>query len=82
MRKTLISLTVAAVACTGLAGAASAQGVGIDVGPGGVYVGPRHDHDRRWRERETTGFGRDCRTIIRHEWRHGERITIRRRICD
>src|SRR6478609_1633327 len=57
MRKTLLSLTVLGVACTGFVGMASAQGVDIDVVRGGVHVGPGydrgHDHDWRWRHRET-----------------------------
>jgi Ni/Co efflux regulator RcnB len=70
----------------GSVGLASAQGVDIDVGRSGVHVDPGYDHghdrDWRWRHRETTGFGRDCRVIVRHIWRDGERITERRRICD
>lgn len=86
MRKTVLSLAVVSAACVGFAGMASAQGVDIDVGRGGVHVGPdyhRYDRDSwRWRHRETSGFGGECRVIIRHEWRDGERVTIRRRICD
>lgn len=68
----------------GSVGLASAQGVDIDVGRGGVHVGPGYDrgYDRDRRHRETFGFGSDCRVIVRHIWRHGERITVRRRICD
>ncbi len=68
-------------------GLASAQ-VDIDVGRGGVHVGPNYrDYDRddwRWRHRrETYGFGRgDCRVVERRIWRDGERLVVRRRICD
>jgi hypothetical protein len=39
----------------------SSQGVGFEVGPGGVRVGPTHD---RWRsERESVRRGPDCREL-------------------
>jgi hypothetical protein len=39
----------------------SSQGVGIEVGPGGVRVGPTHN---RWRsEREGVRRGPDCREL-------------------
>jgi hypothetical protein len=39
----------------------SSQGVGVEVGPGGVRVGPTHD---RWRsERATVRRGPDCREL-------------------
>ena len=71
----------------GSVGVASAQGVEFDVGPGGVHVGPRYHHyygdDWRWRHRhETYGYAGDCRVVFRHFWRDGERVTVRRRICD
>ncbi len=86
MKKTLLSLAVVGAACMGFASIASAQGVDIGVGPGGVHVGPDYrGYDRdswRWRHRETYGYGGECRVIIRHMWRNGERVTVRRRICD
>ena len=36
----------------------------------------------RRRYRESYGRFSDCRTIIRKIWRDGERVTIRRRVCD
>jgi hypothetical protein len=83
MKKIMLAIALFA----GSVGLASAQGVDIDVGRGGVHVGPGYDRgydrdDWRWRHRETTGYGRDCRVIVRHILRDGERITVRRRICD
>jgi hypothetical protein len=82
MKKIVLAVALFA----GSVGFASAQGVDIDVGRGGVHVGPGYDrgydHDWRWRHRETYGYGGDCRVIIRHMWRDGERITVRRRVCD
>ena len=88
MKRIAIAAALAAAAALGSVGAATAAGVEFDVGPGGVYVGG-HDHDRysddwRWRHRyrETYGAG-GCRTVIRtHINRFGERVTVRRRICD
>jgi hypothetical protein len=77
-----IAIVAAVVAATlGTAGAASA--IEFNVGPGGVYVGPQHhhrDHRRGWR---AYNYARDCRVVVRHHInRWGERVTVRRRICD
>jgi len=69
MKRILFALSAAAALAVS-AGAASAQD--IRIGPGGVHVGPRHyyDTDR-------------CRTIIDHRINaDGDRVTVRRRICD
>ena len=84
MRHVVLALALLA----GSVGVASAQGVQFDVGPGGVHVGPRYHHpygdDWRWRHRhETYGYAGDCRVVVRtriNQW--GERVTVRRRICD
>jgi hypothetical protein len=71
----------------GSMGVASAQGVDINIGRGGVHVGPGYDHGYypgwRWRH-GYRAYGRsDCRVIIRnHINRFGERVTERSRICD
>ena len=82
MKRILLALVLFA----GSVGLASAQGVDIDVGRGGVHVGPGYDrgydHAWRWRHHETYGSGGDCRVVIRQIWRNGEHITERRRICD
>jgi hypothetical protein len=80
-------IILATALIVGSVGLASAQGVDIDVGRGGVHVGPdyryRDRDDWRWRHRETYGFGRgDCRIVERRIWRDGERVIVRRRICD
>ncbi len=73
MKRILFALSaVAALAVS--AGAASAQD--IRVGPGGVGVdlGPRH---HRYYDSER------CRVIIDHRINaDGDRVTVRRRICD
>jgi hypothetical protein len=59
MLKTLSFLVGAsALAFVGMATVpqTASAGVGVDVGPGGIYVGPRHRHyydddDWRWRHR-------------------------------
>ena len=81
-----IAMAAALVAATALGsiGAANAAGVEFDVGGGGVYVGPRHDHDWRWRRHHWRGdYASDCRVVVRtHINRWGERVQVRRRICD
>jgi len=85
MKRIAIAAAVLAATAFGAIGTASAQGVEVDVGRGGVYVGPRHDHDWYWRHRhyrETYGYG-GCRVVVRtHINRWGERVTERRRVCD
>jgi hypothetical protein len=44
-----------------------AQRLGVEVGPGGVHVGPRDRH---------------CRTVTIREWRHGVKVTRTERRCD
>ena len=71
MKRTLLALPAAAALMI-TAGAASAQD--IHIGPGGVGIGPRHyyDYDRG-----------NCRVIIDHRVNaDGDRVTVRRRICD
>lgn len=69
-------LALAAFATLTLGTVATATAVEFGVGPGGVYVGP----DRPY------GYYRDyggCRTVIEQRTnRFGERVEVRRRICD
>jgi hypothetical protein len=80
-----IAIAAAMVAATALAsmGGAQAAGVEFNVGPGGVYVGNGHHYGWRHRHyRESYGFG-GCRVVVRtHYNRFGERVTVRRRVCD
>jgi hypothetical protein len=80
-----IAIAAAVLAATAFGSiAANAQGVEFDVGRGGVYVGHHHDY---WRHRHFRtygyGFGGGCRVVVRtHINRWGNRVTVRRRICD
>lgn len=81
MKKSILALA----AVLSLAGAATtANAVEFNVGPGGVYVGPNHYH--RWhRDHWRRSYNRydECKVIIKHRInRFGERVTVRRRICD
>ena len=74
-----IILALAAVATMTAGATTAAKAVEFDVGPGGVYVGPRHHH---WRDSYNWDRG-ECRVIIdRHVNRWGERVVERRRVCD
>jgi hypothetical protein len=65
--RTRMTMMLAAAALFAVTVPIAAQAVELDVGPGGVRVGPRHD----------------CRVIIdRHTNRYGEEVTVRRRVCD
>ena len=78
MAKTLAFLVGAsAIALVGMATvpppAFAGSHVGVDVGPGGIYIGPRHRHyyddDWRWRHRnhDRGAYGdRDYRRY--HDW--------------
>jgi hypothetical protein len=60
---------VGAAAMFALAGSVAVQAQDIRVGPGGVRVERHHD--------------RDCRVIIDHHINdRGDRVTVRRRVCD
>jgi len=64
-------------------GAAMAQRFEFDVGGGPRYYHRDRDDDWRWRRHHWRAeeFG-GCRTVIRRIWRDGERIIVRRRVCD
>jgi hypothetical protein len=55
-------------------------------GDRGYHRGWREDRPRGYTVRRTVrpsyGIASECRTVIRKIWRRGERVTIRRRICD
>ena len=52
----------------------------------GYHRGWREERPRGYTVRRTIrpsyGIESECRTVIKKIWRHGERVTIRRRICD
>jgi hypothetical protein len=77
MKRIAITAAVLAATAFGAIGAASAAGVVVGAGPNGVYVGTTHRH--HWRH--DYDYAR-CRTVITKRWRHGERVTVRRRVCD
>jgi hypothetical protein len=77
MKRIAITATVLVAAALGSIGPSNAAGVVVGAGPHGVYVGTTHRH--HWRH--DYDYAR-CRTIVTTRWRHGERITVRRRVCD
>ena len=78
MKRLAIGLAVVTATVLGSLGAASAQGVVVGAGPVGVYVG--HPYRHHWRR--DYDYAR-CRVVVRtHFNRFGERVTVRRRICD
>jgi hypothetical protein len=61
----------------GSSGIASAQDFGVYFGLG--Y--PQHYRHHHWRH--IYGYEPECRVVIRHHiTRWGDRVTVRRRICD
>jgi hypothetical protein len=80
MKHIAIGLAVAAVTALGSFGGANAQGIVIGAGPAGVYVG--HPHHHHWR-RDYDYVPGSCRVVVRtHVNRFGERVTVRRRVCN
>lgn len=74
MKRTLFALSAVAALMAGSAGAASALEFGVGPGGVGVDVGPRH---HRYYDTER------CRVIIDHRTNaDGDRVTVRRRVCD
>jgi hypothetical protein len=80
MTRGVIAMAMIAGATLGLNQAAKA--IEFDVGPGGVHVG----RDHHWRDRDWRGcygYSSGCRVVIDHHINdRGERVTVRRRICD
>jgi hypothetical protein len=76
MKRIAITAAVLAAAALGSIGAANAEVV-VGAGPNGVYVGTGHRH-HHWRH--DYGYAR-CRTVVTTHWRHGHRVTVRRRVC-
>jgi len=75
MKSILVGAGLLAAALIGGAGAANAQ-IDVQVGPG--YH--RDWHHRYWRDYD---YDRRCRTIITHRINgRGDRVTVRKRICD
>ena len=70
MRRVFVALSAIVALTVGTIGVANA--VEFHVGPGGVYLRHRHYYD----------YG-NCRTVITRRFnRFGDRLTVRRRICD
>jgi hypothetical protein len=84
MKRTILALTAGLALAAGATTAANA--LDFEVGPGGVYVGPRpyvRDYDRSYAYDRGYAYGGGCRVVIdRHINRFGEEVTVRRRICD
>ncbi|HET7848726.1 MAG TPA: hypothetical protein VFL51_06670 [Pseudolabrys sp.] len=80
MRKLAIGL----LAAMGIAGAAltvpaNAESFGVYIGGNGYHHRYHHRHD--WRG--AYAYDRDCRTVVRsHINRWGERVRVRKRVCD
>lgn len=75
MKRILLALSTIAALATGSVVAANA--VELNVGPGGVDVGPGYHHHHYY---DSDG---DCRVIITHHTnRWGNDVTVRRRVCD
>jgi hypothetical protein len=80
--RTLIRSAATALVAAGLIGgaatltAAPAQAAGVHFTVGGGHHHHWHGHHYGWRHHH----GR-CRVVVRHMWRHGHRVTVRRRSC-
>jgi len=74
IKRYILALAALITLTAGTVGTANA--VEFGVGPGGAYVGPDRPH----------GYYRDnseCRTVITYRTnRLGERVEVRKRICD
>lgn len=77
MRKIIIALALSAAALAPSA-PANAQNFSVTVGSGSHH----HRHWDRGYHRGWRAYGyAHCRTVVTHRWRHGHRVTIRRRVC-
>jgi hypothetical protein len=74
MKRIILALATFGALAAGTMGAANAFEFGV--GPGGVYVGPGYYHHYGY-------YGEGCRVIVTHRFnRFGDRIVVRRRVCD
>jgi hypothetical protein len=77
MTRIALAAGLLSLALVGSAGTANAASFGVYVGNGHAHY--RHHHD--WRH--AYAYEPRCRLIVRHRInRWGERVTVRRRICD
>jgi len=79
MKHVLIAAAVAGLATVSIAGTAKAEDLGVTIRTdNGHHYGWRHHH---WRGDYARAGG--CRVIIKHRINaHGERVTVRRKVCD
>ncbi len=81
MKRIALAAVLLATMGAGDMGVARAQDVGVSIGVG-------HDHDYGWRHhhrqwREGYAYERGCRVVVKHRINdQGERVTVRRRVCD
>jgi hypothetical protein len=76
MKRIALAMLVLGMAIAGGTGAANAASFG-------VYVGPDHPYWRHHHWRGVYAYEPECHVIVRHHInRFGERVTVRRRICD
>ena len=77
MKRIALATALLVITVIGSSGVASAQGFGVYFGLG--Y--PHHYRHHHWRH--IYAYGPECRVVIRHHiTRWGDRVTVRRRICD
>jgi hypothetical protein len=77
MKYVAIAAVVLGLATVSTAGTAKAENFGVT-----VRAGDNHDH---WRHRHhgRGDYARACRTIVTHRINgRGDRVTIRKRVCD
>ncbi|MGH6681423.1 MAG: hypothetical protein ACREDL_21390 [Bradyrhizobium sp.] len=74
MNRLMLALAAAVTLTAGTMATANAFEVGV--GPGGVHVGPGYYHHRGYDDG-------GCRVIVTHRYnRFGDRVMVRRRVCD
>lgn len=73
MNRLMLALAAAVMLTAGTMATANAFEVGV--GPGGIHVGPGYYHHGY--------YDNGCRVIITHRYnRFGDRVVVRRRVCD
>jgi hypothetical protein len=77
MKYVAIAAVVLGLATVSAAGTVKAENFGVT-----VRTGDNHDH-RRHRHHWRGDYARACRTIVTHRINgRGDRVTIRKRVCD
>lgn len=75
MKTLLVAAAVLAGATIALPATSQAESFTVRIGNGHHHHHWHRGWHRGWRAHD------DCRIVVTHKWRHGHRVTVRRKTC-